>query len=246
METRKLAVVLALFGFVLAIAPAPTAAQSRSDLAIYLFATGLDGTVGAGGRDADVSMSFSDILDDLQFGGMAAYSRSNGRWAFMADAVVANLGVTERGEQGILRADVDVDVTILEGDIGWEASDSFRLFGGARYVDLTNKVEVRLGNQVFNTKGGESWVDPVVGFRWGTAPGNRWSFWLRGDVGGFGVGSDLTWNAVAAFAFHFTDRVALGVGYRVLDIDYEHGSGDDRFRYDATMEGIVSGLIFSW
>jgi hypothetical protein len=225
---------------------APAHAQWRSDLTVYLWATGLDGTVGAGGREADVSMSFSDILDDLQFGAMAGYSASNGDWAFQVDAVIANLGVTERGEQGILRADVDVDLTLLEGDLGWEATDAFRLFAGARYVDLTNKVEVRIANQTFRARGGESWVDPVVGFRWATPPGNRWSFWVRGDVGGFGVGSDLSWNAVAAAAYHFSDRVGVGLGYRILDIDYENGQGDDRFLFDAQMSGLVSGVIFSF
>ncbi|MCB1008803.1 MAG: outer membrane beta-barrel protein [Acidobacteria bacterium] len=246
MKTKTVAKILSLACFSLAVAAAPAAAQTRSDLAIYLFASGLDGTVGAGGRDADVNMSFSDVLDDLQFGAMAAYSRSNGRWAFMADAVIANLGVTEKGEQGVLRADVDVDLTILEADLGWEVNESFRLFGGARYVDLTNKVELRAGDQTFRSKGGESWVDPVVGFRWSTPPGRRWSFWLRGDVGGFGVGSDLSWNAVAAAAYSFNDRISLGLGYRILDIDYEHGNGDDRFLYDTKMFGVVTGVVFSW
>lgn len=100
MKTKTVAKILSLACISLAVAAAPTAAQTRSDLAIYLFASGLDGTVGAGGRDADVNMSFSDVLDDLQFGAMAAYSRSNGRWAFMADAVIANLGVTEKGSKG--------------------------------------------------------------------------------------------------------------------------------------------------
>jgi len=240
-----LAVAVAL-GSMLAGGVAPAGAQWRSDLAVYLWASGLDGTVGLGEREGEVSMSFSDILDDLQFGAMAGYSASNGRWAFMADAVVANLGRTERGEQGVLRADVDVDMTILEGDLGWEASDSFRLFAGARYVDLSNKLEVRIANQNFRASGSESWVDPVVGLRWSTPPGNRWSFWLRGDVGGFGVGSDLSWNAVAAVAFHLNDTVGIGLGYRVLDIDYDDGSGASRFRYDTQMFGLVSGVTFTF
>jgi len=246
MDTKRLFAVAAVLVVSMAGLVAPADAQWRSDLAVYLWATGLDGTVGIGEREAEVNQSFSDILDDLQFGAMAGYSASNGTWAFMADAVVANLGVTERGEQGVLRTDVDVDVTILEGDFGWEASETFRLFAGARYFDLSNKLEVRIGNQTFRASGGESWVDPVVGLRWGTPPGERWSFWLRGDVGGFGVGSDLSWNAVAAVAYHFNDRVGLGLGYRILDIDYDHGTGADRFRYNMQQSGLVTGVTFSW
>lgn len=246
MDTKKLMAIPVVLVFALAGGVAPAHGQWRSDLAVYLWGSGLDGTVGIGEREADVNMSFSDILDDLQFGAMAGYSASNGDWAFMADAVIANVGVTERGEQGILRADVDVDVTILEADLGWEASDTFRLFAGARYVDLSSDLEVRIANQTFRASGGESWVDPVVGLRWSTPPGSRWSFWLRGDVGGFGVGSDLSWNAVASAAYHFNDRIALGLGYRILDIDYDDGTGASRFRYDVQQSGIVSGLIFSF
>ena len=50
---------------------------------------------------------------------MAAYNGTNGTWAFQADAVIANLGVTERGEQGVLR--VDVDTTLLEAVAAGEA-----------------------------------------------------------------------------------------------------------------------------
>lgn len=223
----------------------PAVAEWNSDVSVYLWASALNGRVGSGETEAEVDMSFSDILDDLQFGSMAAYSGSNGRWAFQADAVIANLGRTERGEQGIVRLDVDVDMTLLEADLGYEVNDSFRLFAGARYVDLTNEVRLRIANQELRAKGSESWVDPVVGARWGVA-GERWSFWLRGDIGGFGVGSDFSWNAVAAVSFKVSDRIRLGAGYRILDIDYEDGTGESRFLYDSQMFGIVSGLIFSF
>ena len=245
MKTKGISVV-AMVLLALTVGAVPAAAQGGSDLALYMWGTGIDGTVGVGGREADVSRSFSDILKDLQFGGMAAYSHSNGRWAFMADAVIANLGVSGRGEQGVVRADIDVDMTLLEADLGWEASDTFRLFAGARYIDLSNKVELRIGNQVFRGKGSESWVDPLVGFRLSTARAHRLGFWLRGDVGGFGAGSDLAWNASAGVSFRLSDRFSLGLGYRVLDIDYENGSGADRFRYNTQMSGLVAGMAWSW
>ncbi|MEZ5313945.1 MAG: hypothetical protein R2862_10000 [Thermoanaerobaculia bacterium] len=226
---------------------APAAADGwKSEVAAYLVAAGLSGRASAGPIVADVDMSFSDILDNLQFGGMAAFSTTDGRWVWMADAVVANVGTTERGEGGALRADLDSDTTILEGDFGVQLTRGFTVFGGARYVDLASKIAVGSGNQTLRASSSESWVDPVVGFRWSTTGNDRWAFWIRGDVGGFGVGSEKSWNAVAALSFRLTERVRLGAGYRALDIEYEHGSGADRFVYDTRMEGPVAGSSFSF
>ena len=54
------------------------------------------------------------------------------------------------------------------------------------------------GNRAIARSGSVDWVDPVVGgrIRYNLVPGQ--DFILRGDVGGFGVGSQFTWNALAA------------------------------------------------
>lgn len=225
----------------------PAAADGwESEIAAYLFAAGLSGRASVGPVVAEVDASFSDILDNLQFGGMAAFSTTDGRWVWMADAVVANVGTTASGSGGAFRADLDSDTTILEGDFGVQLTRGFTVFGGARYVDLASKIAVGSGNQTLRASSSESWVDPVVGFRWSTTGSERWAFWIRGDVGGFGVGSEKSWNAVAALSFRLTERVRVGAGYRALDIEYEHGSGADRFVYDTRMEGPVAGLSFSF
>jgi len=63
-------------------------------------------------------------------------------------------------------------------------------------------------------------------------------------VGGFGVGSEFTWNLVGTLQYHLSRTVSLGVGYRALDIDYEQGSGASRFKFDVLMHGPVPGAVF--
>jgi|SRR5215218_1595907 hypothetical protein len=50
---------------------------------------------------------------------------------------------------------------------------------------------------------------------------------LRGDGGGFGVGSDFCWQAIAAYGWDFArynNITFLGVlGYRALYVDYAQG-----------------------
>jgi hypothetical protein len=211
------------------------------DLALYLFATGMSGEVGAGGVAASIDESFSDIVDNLEIGAMGGYSATNGKWVVLTDAVFAGLGAT--AERTLVDVEVDVDLLILEGDVGYVISKQFQLFGGVRYVDVDDEVVLTSGPFETAGRGGESWVDPVVGARFIIPVGERGTFWLRGDVGGFGVGSDLTWNAVAGFAWELADRFSVGAGYRVLDFDYDHGSGADRFLFDVQLGGPVVGLL---
>jgi hypothetical protein len=74
----------------------------------------------------------------------------------------------------------------------------------------------------------------------------RWNLILRGDIGGFGVGSDLTWNLVGLVDFKPWKHVSLFGGYRALYQDYEDGSGVNEFKFDATMHGPILGLNITW
>jgi hypothetical protein len=46
---------------------------------------GLDGTVGIGSIEADIDLSFSDLLSDLNYGGAIAFKRDWGRNIFVAN-----------------------------------------------------------------------------------------------------------------------------------------------------------------
>lgn len=67
-------------------------------------------------------------------------------------------------------------------------------------------------------------------------------FAVRGlaDVGGFGAGSKLTWEAFAGANYAFTEHFLGEVGFRYLEIDYEA----DRADLDLSILGPVVGLTF--
>jgi hypothetical protein len=44
----------------------------------------------------------------------------------------------------------------------------------------------------------EMWADPILGARLGMKLSGPWSSTIAGDVGGLGVGSDLTWQALGS------------------------------------------------
>ena len=74
----------------------------------------------------------------------------------------------------------------------------------------------------------------------------RHEFTLSGDVGGFGVGSEFSWQAIGAYRFDFakTSHVTWSgmIGYRALYVDYERGTGVTRYEFDVLQHGPVVGI----
>jgi hypothetical protein len=114
---------------------------------------------------------------------------------------------------------LDVDVTLhligtLEADFQWLGLK----FKRSRSVAIARAKDLE-------------WVDPVVGarIRHQIAPGK--DLRLEGDIGGFGVGSEFSWQVVAAYGFHAT---CLGIplhvdlGYRALAVDYRSAAVTER------------------
>jgi len=109
---------------------------------------------------------------------------------------------------------------------------------GMRYVALESDVQLVPG-PAGNAR--ESWLDPLVGARFKHDFNERWSVSLRGDVGGFGVASELTTNLSATFGYRITDAMTLRVGYRALEMDFDDGG----FVLDAIAQGYAVGLSFA-
>jgi hypothetical protein len=57
---------------------------------------------------------------------------------------------------------------------------------------------------------------------------DRWAVNLKGDVGGFGVGSEFAWQVTVALRWRMNDRWDFSAGYRYMDMDYEDEGGSAR------------------
>ncbi len=248
MRVHRFVVVAAVFQ---GIAFLPALAQGnptgwKHQAAIYLWGAGMDGTAGARGLEADVNVSFSDLLENLEIGGMAAYRGESGRWAVMADLEFVGLGATKDAQGGI-RADVDADQWLVEVDGAYRFTDRVEGIFGARLTSLDTDVVVTTPTPLtISGSDSRSWIDPVVGARLTVPMGEKWSFVGRGDVGGFGIGSDFTWQALLRFGWQVSDLVALDFGYRVLDVDYDDGTGTNRFVWDVQTSGPVAAVSFTF
>jgi hypothetical protein len=130
---------------------------------------------------------------------------------------------------GKLTADIEADFKRLGLKVRRKVSDS-RTLVEARSSDL-------------------EWVDPVVGARVRHMFASGSEFNLEGDVGGFGAGSEFSWQAVATYGFDvnaFGTTMRSVVGYRALYVDYSENSKHGKSGLDWTQHGPVLGVAFRW
>lgn len=145
---------------------------------------------------------------------------------------------------------------------GGGSSTAIDILAGARYwhqdmsINLALTGTLDIGDLVVSkgiaiARGGSvDWVDPLVGARIRHRLAAGQELLLRADVGGFGVGSRFSWNALAAYSWEIAvqDGVTYSglLGYRALDVDYEQGSGRTKYEYDVLQHGPVTGLTIAF
>ena len=230
------------------------ASEFEFELEPYLMASSIDGDVGVGRvTGADVAVDFGDILETLELGGMIHFEahHSNG-WGVMLDYGFMDLGediagplggvIEASARQAVLEALVAKRFTLENGVIDY--------FAGIRWWD--NDIEVRVdpsiipGSKTISVD--QDWVDPVVGVRWISGLADNWQLHLRGDVGGFGVGSDFTSTVIAGVRYEISNAMDLDIQYKATWVDYEEGSVGQPgyFSYDTLTHGPVIGVNFNF
>ena len=207
---------------------------------MYLWAVSIDGDQTVKGNEVDLDVPFSDIFDKLN-GALTFHFEGlhKQRWGFFSDL---NYIVLEMDD-----GPVDIDFT----QILFELAGFYRITEGAHTIDglgglRYSSMDVDLDSPGPDVDQGKDWVDPYLGLRWQWKFAEKWGTDLRGDIGGFGIGSDITWNLVGMVNFKPWKHVSLFGGYRALYQDYSTGSGNNKFKFDATMHGPVLGLNITW
>ncbi|UCD53187.1 MAG: hypothetical protein JSW27_11195 [Phycisphaerales bacterium] len=233
--------------FVLPITVTPAGAQDEPakkwtfDVSLYGLAAGMSGDMTVRGVDADLDVGFDDIWDNLEFGAMGKVRIGYNRWAFNTEVIYMALAASKSG------VDAELDQWIVEPALSYKVCREFEPLVGVRYNNISGEIK---GPGVLPTPriptGTQDWWDPIVGADFHLPLAAKWSLNLRGDIGGFGAGSDLTWQAFPYVSWQFAKRGSLQAGYRWLYTDYETGSGADEFRYDVLSQGLQLGLTLNF
>jgi hypothetical protein len=219
----------------------PAAAQGTGDgwdvlIAPYLLGAGQSGTTTVRGRDADIDVSTSDILTNLEFGAMGLLVAKKGGWGFGADAIWMALGTNVR----------DTEVDYNQGAFAFYG---IRQLSPAADVTFGLRVNTLQGELSFNrfavrVAQDKTWVDPIAGLTLRTPAAHRLQLRVYTEIGGFGAGSDFTWQIFPSAGIRITDSFSAEIGYRWLDIDYASGADESRFAYDVLTQGPLLGVGF--
>jgi hypothetical protein len=86
---------------------------------------------------------------------------------------------------------------------------------------------------------GDTWVDPLIGAKGRLDLTSRLYLTGWAMVGGFGVSSDLMWDALGGIGYQFSDTFSTVLGYRGAGVDYAKAG----FEYDVIQHGPVLGAV---
>lgn len=239
---RRAAIVLALS--VVAARPG-TAAEPSSDwevtIAPYAMGSSLEGTVAVKGQQADLDVSASDIFDHMDLGFMSAVVARKGNWGIAGDALWVDLSI----ENPMAKVDPALGIVTFGGLR--RVNDWADVTFGGRWNHLDTEIQVLQGPAAgMKVDKARDWVDPTVGVLLRTPKEHRFHAALAADIGGFGVGSDLSWSVTSTVGVRVGERGSLEVGWRSIDVDYETGEGASRFEWDVRIQGPIAGFTYTF
>jgi hypothetical protein len=236
----------------------PAAADRiQVDVAPYLWMLSMNGSTQVGPIASHIDASFIDTLrnTDLLLGFMGHAEIGRGDWRVILDgvythAVVKNIAIGPASA----RFQADGGIFEIGGALVLGRFAMFNAISSRRdpvTIEALAGARVSVISQQFTLSAGpgaslsQTWADPFVGGRISVGLGERWTMRLRGDIGGFGLGSDFTWQTVGLIGYRFSllGRPAEAViGYRALGQDYRSGSGPRRFEWNMVQHGPVLGI----
>lgn len=206
----------------------------------YVWVPSLDTSLNIGPNPpVESSKSIFDILNGAFL--IAGEARRD-RWSVFGELNWLSLGDDIDPRGGRLDASWKLEGVMASASLGYAVYETAQtraeVFGGARLWSLDAETEV-LSREASASR---SWTDPILGARVETQVSDRWALSGLVDVGGFGVGSEFQWEAIAQVSWAMTDSVSLVGGYRHLDLEFEKGN----FDLDLTMSGPFIAVGFEF
>jgi hypothetical protein len=210
----------------------------RFEIAPYLWAATLDGNTAGSGTGSPIDPGYSFFsMENLQGVFMLAARASHGPWHVQVDSMYVDY--EDSFALGPITSTVGIDGGFVELTGGrWVGENpDWQWFAGARNVSLRTRVSLTPGPE---GEGRKTWLDPILGLRYSHGLSGNWTLLLRGDVGGFGVASDFTYHLLVAGQYAFNETIAVSVGYRLLNLDFQK----DDYLMDLSARGLGLGLSF--
>ena len=226
------------------LAPSDDSDRWHFEFVPYVWLASLDGTIGLDPLPAaQVSADLPEPLVNLDFALADSFTARKGRWAVLSDVTFSKLGVDETVSSSHVKIDSGLWWASLAG--GYAVVDApggrIELLAGVRYTSLNNDAESDGGVNASNTSN-DDWIDPIVGFNASAGLTEPLSAGLLATVGGFGVGSDLTYELWPRVSYAWNEIITLHAGYRLLALDFD----SNNVKYDVREAGWLFGVGFKF
>jgi len=192
-----------------------------------------------------------DIFSNLKMAAMLYLEAGTEKWAITSDLVYMHL-----------QNEITPGTLLHSGTAGveqfiWEIAGLYRILPfweagiGGRFNYLSTELDVRrnifpAGTEEVTGFHDDTWFDPVIITRLSTEINDKWLFLFRGDVGGFGLGSDLTWQLQAHAGYRFGKLFQLSAGFRVISTDYRKETEFTEFVFNMKEFGPVIRFGFNF
>jgi hypothetical protein len=215
----------------------------RGQVTVYGWGAGIGGdfTPFTGGPTLSFDKSLSEVLEDLDAAFFVTGLAVRGNFVVFGD-----LSYSKSSKSGLVSSGVpasgEVSQTSLTLAAGQRVVDdgttTVDVLAGARAWWLDGEVNVPLAG--VSLAPSKNFVDPIVALRVNHRIADRWTVLGYLDAGGFGVGSDLTYQVAVTASYKVTDKLFLSGGYRHLYLDYSDGGTS----FDGAMSGPLVGATW--
>lgn len=214
----------------------------------YFWMASLHGTAGIGNRTTQVDESFGDIFDSLKFSFMGVLEARRDKLVVLTDVEYVSIS-DDKATPGPLFSQLNAKFKtfVFDPEIGYRVFENpdtgafVDVLGGVRVwhisTDLTFSPGILPGTVA---QGSRNWVDGIGGLR-GKAPLSKKVF-ITGKFDLGGGGSKFTYQLFGGVGYNINKRIALILGYRDLDVNYDKNS----FLYDMSQRGPLVGVGFKF
>lgn len=218
----------------------------------YAWITGLSGESSPFKRapTLDIEKSFSDVWHDLRAAAFINTWARRDRYVLNSDLLYVNTRENEvvGGLPMVGAAEGTVDTRLFMASLqgGYRVYDSesasLDALAGFSIWDIRTRAHLTTAGRTKHHQEDFTWVDPMIGLRAFYRFTPELSTHAQVHLGGFDVGSRISYQAMLTLNYDLSDRFSVAAGYKMLSVDYRRSG----HVFDTRMSGPVLGVTWRY
>jgi len=155
---------------------------------------------------------------------------------------IVQSGLVRNQIKKVIKAQVEEQIATVRNGVHSRVTAKARKAREKAEDKLNREIEKQVTKAIPDEVEGDAvWVDPIIAARARHNFTEKFYALIYGDIGGFGVSSDLTWQAGGGFGWQANEWLAFEILYRHLSIDYQRS-----VTFDADLSGLFLGAAISF